>query len=181
MSWLDHAIAISLIPLAIWILVSGLDDLFIGLVYLLSRRKHIAWPTDAELENAPERRIAILVPCWNEHRVIGQMLEHNLATIQYTDYDIFVGVYPNDEGTLRAASEMAAIHKRIHVATCPHDGPTSKGDCLNWVYRDMQRYETGHEVRFDVVVTHDAEDLIHPQALRQINWYSPAYDMVQVP
>jgi len=63
----------------------------------------------------------------------------------------------------------------------PHDGPTSKGDCLNWIYQKMTDYEARHGVHFEVVVTHDAEDLIHPESLRLINWFSRSYDMVQVP
>jgi len=181
MGWLDHSILMCLVPLAVWILVSGLDDLFITLVFLVTGRKRFDWPTEQQLDKAPERRIAILVPLWKEHRVIGQMLDRNLAAIRYANYDVFVGVYPNDEATVRAVTDAAGRHPRVHLAMCPHDGPTSKGDCLNWIYRRMEMHEIRHEVRFEVVVTHDAEDLIHADALRLINWYSPAYDMVQVP
>src|SRR5262249_29958299 len=38
-----------------------------------------------------------------------------------------------------------------------------------------------NDQRFDVVVTHDAEDLIHPDELRWINYYIQWYDMVQIP
>ena len=36
-------------------------------------------------------------------------------------------------------------------------------------------------MRFRIVVMHDAEDLIHPDSLRLINWFSRRYAMVQVP
>ena len=170
-----------LIPLAIWILLSGLDDLFIGLVFCLARRDRVVWPADTELDRTPERRIAILVPVWHEHRVIAQMLERNLSVIRYAHFDVFVGVYPNDELTVRAVTDTARNHPRVHVIACPHDGPTSKGDCLNWVYRELQTYEEEHQVRFEVVTTHDAEDLIDPDSLRLINWFSRDYDMVQIP
>ena len=61
---------------------------------------------------------------------------------------------------------------------CPHDGPTSKADCLNWIYQGMLVYEEAHGIRFDVVVTHDAEDVIHAESLRWINYYISRYDMV---
>jgi bacteriophage N4 adsorption protein B len=170
-----------LVPLACWILVSGLDDLFIGLVFLLTRRKPFPWPADVELQTAPERRIAILVPLWREQRVIGQMLEHNLGAIRYSTYDLFVGVYPNDEATARVVEQTARIHSRVHVVRGPHDGPTSKGDCLNWIYARMSQYEALHGVHFDIVMTHDAEDLIDPESLRLVNWFSRDYAMVQVP
>src|ERR1017187_6385827 len=99
---LDNCVAACLAPLAIWILLSGLDDLFIGLVYLFSARKRFRWPSAAELDCAPQRRIAIFVPLWREEGVIAQMLERNLAVICYREYEIFAGVYPNDEPTIRA-------------------------------------------------------------------------------
>ncbi|MBZ5728450.1 MAG: glycosyl transferase family protein [Acidobacteriia bacterium] len=173
--------AACLAPLAIWILLSGLDDLFIGLVLFLNRRKQFPWPADAALEQTPERRIAIFVPLWREHRVIGPMLEHNLSLIRYANYDVFVGVYPNDELTADAVAEIAERYPRVHLAICPHDGPTSKGDCLNWIHRRMADYEARHAVRFELVITHDAEDLIHPDSLRLANWFSRQYAMVQIP
>lgn len=169
-----------LAPLAIWILLSGLDDVFIVIVWLLPRRR-FRWPSEPELQGAAERRIAVFVPLWNEHRVVGRMLERNLASIRYECYDIFAGVYPNDEATIRAVAEMTCRDRRVHIAMLPHDGPTSKGDCLNWIWRRMQEYETAHGVRFEIILTHDAEDLVHPESLRLVNWFSRENEMVQVP
>ena len=45
----------------------------------------------------------------------------------------------------------------------------------------MRAYEARHCVRFEVIVTHDAEDLIHADSLRLINWFSRDYQMVQIP
>jgi adsorption protein B len=179
--WLDHWVAMCLVPLACWILLSGLDDIWISAVYLVSRGKRFPWPTEADLEHTDERRVAVFVPLWREHRVIGRMLEHNLSSVRYSNYDIFVGVYPNDELTERAVAEAARADRRVHLAVCPHNGPTSKGDCLNWIYRRMQNHERRERVRYEIILTHDAEDLMHPDSLRLINWYSRQYDMVQVP
>ena len=63
-----------LVPVAAWILVSGLDDLFITLVYLLNSRRRFPWPADGALRRKSERPIAILIPLWREQGVIGQML-----------------------------------------------------------------------------------------------------------
>jgi adsorption protein B len=174
-------IAAWLTVLAGWILLSGLDDLFIGWVSWLPWRRCASPPTQADLDGAPERRIAIFIALWHEHAVTGQMLERSVATIRYRNYDLFVGVYPNDALTVRAVSGAAARHGRIHVAMLPHDGPTSKGDNLNWIYRRMREYERENGVHFQTVVTHDAEDVIHPESLRLINWYAADYAMVQIP
>ena len=170
-----------LVPVAVWILISGADDRFIAVLSLLRLRKPFDWPTNVQLEQVRQRPIAILVPLWREHRVIGQMLEHNLASIDYANYHVFVGVYPNDPQTLRAVTAAAARDSRIHLAMLPHDGPTSKGDCLNWIYCRLREFEACQQVRFEIVATHDAEDIIHPASLRLINWFSREYQMVQIP
>jgi bacteriophage N4 adsorption protein B len=168
-----------LIPIAIWILISGVDDLFITIVSLLPRR--FPFPDRVRLARTPQRRVAIFVPLWREHEVISRMLAHNLSTIRYRNYDVFVGVYPNDSLTFRAVVEQARRNRRIHIAICPRNGPTSKADCLNAIYRRMSAYESRHHVRFRLVVTHDAEDVVHPDSLRLINFFSRRYAMVQMP
>jgi bacteriophage N4 adsorption protein B len=174
-------VAVCLVPLAVWILLSGLDDLFIDLVYFLKRRKRFPWPSEKTLTEASQRRIAIFLPLWHEHEVIGQMLRHNLSAIRYGNYDFFVGIYPNDLLTRQAVERVMSEDARVHVAVCPHDGPTSKGDCLNWIYKGMATYETRCGIDFEILVTHDAEDLIHPEALHLINWFMRDHKMVQIP
>lgn len=174
--------------LAIWVLLSNLDDLFIDLAWayrwlvteILGRRR-IPIPTEQDLAGAPRKRIAIFVPLWREHEVIRSMIAHNLAAQRYERVDFFIGVYPNDGLTLAAAREMEARFRNVHVAVCPHDGPTSKADNLNWIFQHMLVFESERGGRFEIVMTHDAEDLIHPESLRWVNFYGQAYDMVQVP
>jgi adsorption protein B len=177
----EQWLAACLLPLALWILVSGLDDLWISVVSFLAGKEQLPPEPGSGLAEASERRIGVLVPLWREQNVIERMLERNLSAIEYSNYEIFVGVYPNDPQTCRAVAEAAQRHPRVHIVVCPHDGPTSKGDCLNWIYRGMEDYERRNGVRFEVVVTHDAEDLIHPQSLRLINRLSRTYQMVQIP
>ena len=184
----DHAVLWLLAPLAIAILISGLDDLTIDVAWALEwiRGKFrpeadLFPPGPRQLESAPIRRIAILLPLWHEHEVIARMIEHNLATIRYPDYHIFAGTYPNDPQTQEAIRSVAARFPTVHLALCPHDGPTSKADCLNWIYQHLTLYEERSGERFDIVVTHDAEDMIHPDELRWINFYSARYDFVQTP
>ena len=178
---LDHWVAACLVPVALWILLSGLDDLLVDAVYFFARRQPFPWPREQALDSRPQQRIAILVPLWREHAVIGQMLRHNLSVIRYNNYDIFVGAYPNDGPTLAAVNTAARESPRVHVAICPHAGPTSKGDCLNWAYQGMTEYESAAGAHFEIVVVHDAEDLIHPDSLLLMNWFARDYHMVQVP
>ena len=188
MLWDQFAAAI-LAPCAIWVLVNGLDDcvldLACGYQWLQARfRKHArpAFPTDPELFAVPERRMAIFVASWNEHSVLQKMVERNMASQKYTNFEFFLGVYPNDTRTVAAAKEAKRLFPdKVHIATCPHDGPTSKADCLNWIYQRMLLFEEENGARFQMILTHDAEDLVHPEALRWVNYYAQWHDMVQIP
>jgi adsorption protein B len=182
--WWDSAVAACLIPAAIAILISGLDDLVSDAACFLAWLKQ--WRTkNSGLRSLSgderEKSIAIFVPLWHEHAVVGGMVEHNVAAINYDNYHFFIGGYPNDEPTLDAVRDLEARFPHIHLAVCPHNGPTSKADCLNWIYQRMLLFEEHHDVTFQVIVTHDAEDLIHPEELPRINAYSGEYDMVQIP
>lgn len=177
-----------LTPLAWAILVSGLDDLFIDLAWAFSWLKtklrpaaSLFPPGPRQLESAPRRSIAILIPLWREHEVIARMIEHNIAAIRYRDYHIFAGAYPNDDRTQFAVRAAAGRFANVHLVLCPHDGPTSKADCLNWIFQHVALWEEQHGRRFDLIVTHDAEDLIHPDELLWINYYAARYDFIQTP
>jgi adsorption protein B len=179
---LDRCASALIPPLVGWILLNGLDDLIPLILWLKSifvLQPSSVW--DRPLPGGREKRTAIFVPLWREHRVIGRMLERNIGAIQYCSYDFFVGAYPNDSPTIDAVRAIAERNANVHLALCPHEGPTSKADCLNWIFQRMLMYEEQHGVRFDVVVIHDAEDLIHPRALEIINRCTEYHEMVQVP
>jgi adsorption protein B len=169
--------------LAICLLLGGLDDL-IPLAILIGhhvRRWARGQPEAKDQTDHPESRIAIFVPCWKESLVIGNMVRHNLTAIRYRNFDIFLGAYPNDEPTVAVANQLSETFSKVHAAVCPSPGPTSKADCLNSIYEGMLLFERQHNVHFTTVVLHDAEDLIHPEALSLINRERASYDMVQVP
>ena len=171
-------------PLAIAFLLSGLDDAAIDFAWIYAwladrltlPRRALRRPPDA-----PPVPIAILVPLWKEHAVITRMLEHNLAAIRYPDYHIFAGIYANDAQTEDAVAAVSERYPNVHLAVCPHDGPTSKADCLNWIYQHVGLYEEQNDISFAIIVTHDAEDMIHPEELRWVNAYAVHYDFIQIP
>ncbi len=179
--FLDRLAGGALLPIAAWIFVSGVDDLIVLLAFL--RHYAVAPPSPPwrQVIQAPARRIAVFVPCWREAAVIGDMVTHNRSAIRYRNYDVFIGAYPNDEATVAAGRELESRFDNVHLSRCPHDGPTSKADCLNWIFQRMLLFEEESDVRFDIVLTHDAEDLIHPDELHWINYHSAEFDMVQVP
>ncbi len=182
---LDLLVQLVTWPVAIIILLNGLDDLVVDVLYLgkglgRKRRRRL---TVEELRSGPEQRAAILVAAWHEDAVIQQMLENTLATQDYPRdrYDIFVGTYANDPATRTRVDRVAAEHPNVHRVQVPHDGPTCKADCLNWVYAGLVAAEAARGERYDFLVMHDAEDVIHPFALRLYDRLIPQYEFVQTP
>lgn len=185
---IDRWIAGIMAPLAIWVIVNGLDDLFVTLAagYAWLRSRNPRWieectPADEDLDAVPQRRMAIFVCLWREHRVIRDMIEHNVRNIRYRNYDFFIGVYPNDTQTLDAATDVCRRYPNVHLSVTPHPGGTSKADNLNWIFQRMLLHEETNQVHFNMIVVHDAEDIIHPDDLRWMNYYAQWYDMVQIP
>lgn len=180
--WLDRHGTALVLPaiefLAVYILVSGLDDAALDLAWLWRKRRGRAAGTD---EPAPEKRIVIFLPLWQEAEVIETMLGHNLASIRYSNYEILAGVYANDDETRAAVERVAARNAKVRVAVVPHDGPTSKADCLNWVFQRLLEQEMQGRPAAEVILIHDAEDLIHPGSLALVNRLVERAEMVQVP
>ena len=174
--------------LAIVYLVGGLNDLFMDLVYYVKplrrwiaqgRENPVAVPGD--LSGIPEQAIAILIPAWDESAVIGAMLESTCTRLEYSNYDIFVGTYPNDEATQLEVARAAFDRPRLHKVVCPNNGPTSKADCLNWIVEAIKLKEQETGKRYAIFTLQDAEDVVHPLTLKVFNRFVPEYDMVQVP
>lgn len=179
----DPVIRALIPPVAWWIFLSGLDDLLIDAWFARLRSSgRDAWKESLlHLSQIPEKKIAMFVPCWHEQQVIEGMIDHNIAAIDYQDYDIFLGVYPNDARTLEQACLLEDRYPRVHKSICPEDGPTNKADCLNWIFQRMTLQEEAAGTHYQVIVQHDAEDIIHPKAFKLINRLADDYDMMQIP
>jgi adsorption protein B len=181
-------VQLPLFYLALYFLLSGLDDLSVDLRLLwhgwVRRRRRgsvIDLPDPAQLRAQPQRRIAIMVPLWQESAVVRAMVETNLRQVEYRNYAFFLGVYPNDAATVSVARSLEREHPNVHVVVCSRPGPTSKADCLNHIYRYLRRQEFREERPYELVMLHDAEDVLHPASLLLVNWFASDYGMVQVP
>lgn len=173
----------TLIWLGVFYLICGLDDLFIDLVALFDNQgpRKLNTKLLKKMMAAPQKRIAIIVPAWKEGQIIDRMLLGNLERIEYTNYDFFVGVYPNDLETCQAVEKAALLDKRVHRVVNCRPGPTSKGQILNYVVENILQFENERGAHFDAVLMQDAEDVIHPKTLPLVNLYLGKYDFIQVP
>lgn len=165
------------------LLVGGIDDLCIDLLFLLRRllrrgapRRHVA----ALPEPDADATTVVFVAAWDEGAVIGGMLSAAVARYDHPVYRIYVGVYPNDQATIDAVAAVAARDARVVPIVGERDGPTTKADCLNTLWRALRRDEdAGLAVR--AIVFHDAEDVVHPAELRVFDALITDHDVVQLP
>jgi len=170
-----------------FLFASGIDDVFIDVYYwlhhFLIRKKFNRYRFDSpeDLHTLREKPVAIYIPAWHESDIIHKMLTNAVRTIQYKDYDIFVGVYPNDPATIRKVEEISKQFPNVHAVLSRTGGPTTKADNLNQIHEGMLRWENKTGKRYDIIVMHDAEDIIHPMSLKIHNVFIPEYDMVQMP
>jgi adsorption protein B len=176
------------VVLAVIILISGLDDLFIDIVYW-SRR---AWRTLTVYRKHPflnyhhlykleEKPLAIMVPAWQEHGVIDKMAELAATTLDYENYHIFVGTYPNDPETQHDVEAVCARFPNVHKVVCARPGPTSKADCLNNVLNAIMQFEQRASFKFEGFILHDSEDMLSKMELRLFNLLVGRKDLIQLP
>src|SRR6266850_40183 len=184
MEIVEHIFLVLAYVAVIGFLINGLDDLFfdIGFLHFLVRTRNKPHLTLQDLKLVPEQWIALLVPAWQEGGVVNKMAEYASRICIYERYDIFIGVYPNDPETIQCVDKLCAVNSRIHKVVVPHAGPTSKADCLNWIYKAVRLNESPGVREYKVIALHDAEDVLHPLVLKVYNYFVPRdYDMGQVP
>ena len=186
-TWL-YGLKVIAITLAVIMFISGLDDFFIDVVYWVRRIKrklsvYRRYPRMSyrELYKPDEKPLAIMVPAWNETGVIGNMAELAATTLDYENYHIFVGTYPNDPDTQRDVDEVCARFPNVHKVVCARPGPTSKADCLNNVLDAITQFERSANFAFAGFILHDAEDVISPMELRLFNYLVERKDLIQIP
>jgi adsorption protein B len=174
---------------AVGVLINSIDDLFIDLYFWA--RKIYRWvavtprykPMRLEqLGEKAETYLAIMAPAWQEYDVIAKMVENTIATMQYEKYVIFIGTYQNDAQTTAEADRMARrFPNMVKRITVPHDGPTCKADCLNWIAKSIFIYEERQHIKFSGLIIHDSEDVIHPLEFRLFNYLVDRKDLIQIP
>ena len=180
---LDTAARETMLFAAAGLLIGGIDDLIVDLCFIvcrLWRRDAGRLSLDALPRPAAPAPFAVFVAAWDEQAVIGEMLATAVRRFDYSDYLLYVGVYPNDPGTIVAATAVAATDPRIRVIVGARDGPTTKADCLNTLWRALMQDEAmGRVTR--AVVLHDAEDVVHPAELTVFDALIERHALVQLP
>jgi len=176
-----------LVSFSLLFIISGLDDLFFDCYYWIRhvwriwKTRHYKPLTYEQLLAKDEQLIAVLIPCWQEANVIATMLKHNYYSIDYKNYYFFVGVYPNDSGTVSEVQTVTSLFKNVRCVISETPGPSNKAANLNGIYRYIRDFEKTLGNFFDIFVFHDSEDVIHPMSFKLYNYLIPRKDMIQIP
>ncbi len=187
--WLvDAAVRELLLFAAVGFAIGGVDDLAIDIFYLARQ----CWrgigngtrkPTTlaAMATPLPHGRLVIFIAAWDEAAVIGAMLTCALARLDYDDYRIYVGTYPNDRPTIDAVAAIAEQDARVRLVIGAAPGPTTKAACLNTLWHAMRRDVADEGIQPRAIVLHDAEDVVHASELHVFAALIDRYQAVQLP
>lgn len=123
--------------------------------------------------------LAVFIPAWDESAVIAKMLAATITRYRCAEYTIFVGCYPNDQPTIAAVKSVE--HPAIQLVLCDSDGPTTKADCLNTLWRKLKMHQSHSNVNYKAVILHDAEDLVSADELIIFDRLIETNALVQLP
>jgi adsorption protein B len=176
---------------AFWFLVGALDDVLVDLIWLSRsavRRLTVyrnSPPVRPNSLSAPNRSglMVVFIAAWQEAAVIGAMLartrlcwsERNIA------YRIYVGCYPNDHSGITEVMRAARFDPAIRLVVGDKPGPTTKADCLNRLWQALIFDELTDGTKAKAIILHDAEDSVHPDALKLFDYLIEKAAAVQLP
>lgn len=166
LSLLQHEL---LLFAGIFFLIGAIDDLAVDLMWLwfkcTGRARYQRINREKYSQQKLTRSAAIFIPTWNESRVIGDTITHLLNAWPQNGLRLYVGCYRNDSATIAAVAAAAGEDPRLRLVIHDRLGPTTKGDCLNRLYKAMRNDERRMGGLFGFVVFQDAEDLVDSAAL----------------
>lgn len=167
--------------------ISTVDDLFVDAYFYLlaavnhSRRRARERREIELMADLPEQYIAVMLPAWQESDVIAKSVSNLINTLDYSNYHVFIGTYPNDSRTQDEVDRLVQEYDKVHKVVTPLPGPTCKADCLNCIVGAILDFEPAISAAFAGFVLQDAEDIVHPSSFKVFNLYLREYDLVQIP
>jgi len=154
---------------AVFFLIGALDDIAVDALWLRLKLRGRATTPRLDRDDLRARRLhgraAVFIPAWSEATVIRETLAHLLAAWPQADLRVYLGCYPNDPATMAAAMRAAPGDDRLRIVLHEREGPSTKADCLNRLYRALCADEQRLGESFAMIVFHDAEDMVDPAAL----------------
>lgn len=119
------------------------------------------WHKREKININPKHKFAVMVCAHNEEAVIGPLVE-NLKILDYPTelYDIFVVADNCKDSTAKIAAEAGAqVYERFNQQEI------GKGYAMGWMFDKIFAMEK----QYDAVVIFDADNLVHPDFLLEMN------------
>ena len=109
----------------------------------------------------PKKTFAVIVAAHNEEEVIGQLVD-NLQVLDYPRdlYDIYVIADNCTDNTVAVATQCGAI-----VCERTNKDERGKGFAMEWMFAKLFTFER----KYDAVAIFDADNLVHPKFLLEMN------------
>ncbi|MDU3113334.1 MAG: glycosyltransferase family 2 protein, partial [Megasphaera sp.] len=150
---MEHILDIVMIPIQVIIVFYSLYYFTLACFGLMKRREHST--------AAPKHTFAAVICAHNEERVVWQLID-NLKQLNYPRdmYDIYVVADNCTDNTADICREHGAI---VKVRTNKEE--VGKGYALDWMFSQM----LAQEKQYDAFVVFDADNLVHPEFLREMN------------
>ena len=150
---MEHILDIIMIPIQVIIVFYSLYYFILACFGLMKRRERITV--------APKNTFAAVICAHNEEKVVWQLID-NLKQLNYPKdmYDIYVVADNCTDHTADICREHGAI---VKVRT--NKEQVGKGYALDWMFSQM----LAQEKQYDAFVVFDADNLVHPEFLREMN------------
>ena len=150
---MEHVSDILMIPVQVIIVFYTLYYFILALFGLFKRKEKISVP--------PKHTFAAIICAHNEETVVGQLID-NLKTLHYPAemYDIYVVA---DNCTDRTAEVCREHGASVQIRTDAEK--VGKGFAMDWMFQKMLRQPK----QYDAFVVFDADNLVHPEFLREMN------------
>lgn len=150
---MEHILDIIMIPIQVIIVFYSLYYFILACFGLMKRRERITV--------APKNTFAAVICAHNEEKVVWQLID-NLKQLHYPKdmYDIYVVADNCTDHTADICREHGAI---VKVRT--NKEQVGKGYALDWMFSQM----LAQEKQYDAFVVFDADNLVHPEFLREMN------------
>lgn len=185
LEWLALAEHELLLFAGVFFLIGLADELVMDLAWvwlrLTGRGRTLRINRANHRSDTLEGPAALLIPAWQEERVLATTIAHALAVWPQRELRLYAGCYRNDVATAESILAGARNDPRVRLVVHDRNGPTTKADCLNRLYAAMEADERRRGMRFRMVLQHDAEDMVDSAALGLLDAALARADFVQLP
>ncbi len=119
------------------------------------------WKRKENKDYTPKNTFAVMVCAHNEAAVVGPLVD-NLKILNYPDdlYDIFVVADNCSDETASIAKDRGATVYERH-----NEEEVGKGYAMGWMFDKIAAMER----KYDAIVIFDADNLVHPDFLLEMN------------